>query len=246
MTSQQERLDAYFRTVIQSAGFTPEGGRFYLERLFRGIDLTGKRVLDIGGGRGVFSYYAACMGAAQVVCLEPQGAGGKSDMHAIFAETGRQLPGLDNIRLEVDTIQNYDPGDDDFDVILMHASINHIDEDACIRLHTDEAAREVYRGIFRKIAGMCAPGGHLIAADVSRLNFFGHLGVKNPLAPYIEWHKHQPPSLWARLLADAGFVNPRVSWQNRKRGHRLIRALLDNPVAAYFETSYFCLTMDRA
>ena len=245
MSNRTQLLDNYFRFVIGEAGFSSDGGRFYLERLFGEIDWAGKRMLDIGGGRGVFSYYAACMGAAEVVCLEPQGDGGMDDMHDIFRETGQQLPGLENIRLEINTIQDYDPGDDRFDVVLMHASINHLDEDACILLHKDENAREVYRGVLGKVAGMCNPGAVLIAVDVSRINFFGQLGMRNPFSPSIEWHKHQPPSLWAQLLADVGFANPRVSWQNRKRGNAVLRAILSNPVAAYFETSYFCLKMQR-
>jgi 2-polyprenyl-3-methyl-5-hydroxy-6-metoxy-1,4-benzoquinol methylase len=46
-----------------------------MDNLFRDIDFDGKRVLDIGGGDGVYSFYAAAMGAAEVVCLEPEAAG---------------------------------------------------------------------------------------------------------------------------------------------------------------------------
>ena len=235
---------SYFATVVQRSGFTPAGGRFYLQHMFAGIDFEGKRMLDVGGGRGVFSYYAACMGA-DVVCLEPQGAGSTADMNRVFRETGAQLGRLSNIRLVVDTIQNYDPGDERFDIVLSHASINHLNEDACIRLHRDADAQDTYRELFRKIAGMCNPGAHLVACDVSRQNVFGLLGMTNPMAPDIEWHKHQPPAVWAALLTEAGFSEPRVTWGNRRRKNALLRALMNNRLVDYFQTSHFCLRMIR-
>jgi SAM-dependent methyltransferase len=243
--NRSELLDAYFATVVQRSNFTPAGGRFYLERIFRGVDFAGKRMLDIGGGRGVFSYYAGCMGASDVVCLEPQGAGSSVDMNETFRATGAQLGGMPNVRLVVDTIQHYDPGDERFDIVLSHASINHLNEDACIRLHRDAGARDAYRNIFRKIAGMCNPGAVLIACDVSRVNFFGHLGMVNPLAPTIEWHKHQPPSVWAALLTEAGFGDPHVTWNNRRRRNAFFRFLLNHRLPEYFQGSQFCLRMRR-
>ena len=241
---QSELLDAYFTNVVQRAGFTPVGGRFYIDHLFAGIDFARKRMLDIGGGRGVFSYYAACMGA-KVVCLEPQDAGSTDDMNAAFHETGAQLGNLPNVRLVVDTIQNYDPGDEHFDIVLSHASINHLDEDACIRLHRHTDARETYLKLFRKIAGMCNPGAHLVVCDVSRQNLFGLLRVTNPMAPAIEWHKHQPPAVWSQLLQESGFADPRVTWGNRRRRNALFRMMLNNRFADYFQTSHFCLRMIR-
>jgi 2-polyprenyl-3-methyl-5-hydroxy-6-metoxy-1,4-benzoquinol methylase len=238
-------LDTYFARVVQRSGFTAAGGRFYLERIFQGIDFTGKRMLDIGGGRGAFSYYAGCRGAAEVICLEPQGAGSTADMNQTFRALGAELGGMENVRLVADTIQNYDPGEGRFDIVLSHASINHLDEEACIRLHRDSGARATYHALFRKIADMCNPGAELIACDVSRVNFFGLLGVANPFAPCIAWHKHQPPSVWAALLAEAGFSHPRVTWGNRRRRNAVLRGLLNNAVAEYFQGSQFCLRMRR-
>jgi hypothetical protein len=243
---RKQLLDIYFGSVVRLAGFDPEGGRYYLARLFDGVPLEGRRVLDIGGGRGVYSYYAGCMGAEEVTCLEPQGAGSLDDMIASFRSAGEQLSGLTSVHLEIDTIQNWDPGDRRFDVVLMHASINHLDEDACSRLHRDDDARSTYRAIFDKIAAMCTPGANLIAVDCSRHNFFGMLGRRSPFSPAIDWDKHQPPSRWAEQLRRSGFENPRVSWGNHRRRNALFRALLNNRVASFFLGSYFCLKMTRA
>ena len=39
--------------------------KFYLNNLFENVDFTDKEVLDVGGGRGLLSFYAAVEGARQ-------------------------------------------------------------------------------------------------------------------------------------------------------------------------------------
>jgi len=99
--------------------------------------------------------------------------------------------------------------------------------------------------IFEKLAALAAPGAKLIAVDCSRKNVFARAG-KNPLAPTIEWEKHQPPDLWADLLEQAGFENPRIRWLTFNTLRSVGRLLLGNRVAAHFLVSAFSLTMTRA
>jgi hypothetical protein len=128
-------------------------------------------------------------------------------------------------------------------VFFMHASINHLDEPATMRLHTDEAARQTYRELFAKLAGMGADGAKLVASDVSRHNLFARLPVRNPLQPTIEWEKHQPPETWIELLEEVGFAEPRVRWSTANSLRRPGRVLLGNRMAAWFTEGAFCLTM---
>ena len=178
--------------------------RFYLDYLFEGIDLQGARVLDIGAGGGRYSFYAAAAGAARVVALEPEEAGSDTGVASQFEQVSDRL-GVDSVELRHETLQEFDPGDELFDVFFMHASINHLDEPATMRLHTDEAARQVYRELFAKLAGMGADRAKLVASDATRHNLFAKLPVRNPLQPTIEWEKHQPPEAWiGRPLSVAG------------------------------------------
>jgi len=39
-----------------------------------------------------------------------------------------------------------------FDIVLLHASINHLDEEACIRLQYDDQARRRYGLIFQRLS----------------------------------------------------------------------------------------------
>ena len=115
--------------------------KFHISFLFKDISFNGRMVLDIdiGGGAGLFRLYAAFMGARFVVCLEPELQGstkGYSDKLRILCAG---LP-KDTIVPQSDTFQECDPGDQIFDIILLHNSINHLNEQVCLNLqHSKEA-----------------------------------------------------------------------------------------------------------
>ncbi|GMV97050.1 MAG: hypothetical protein AMXMBFR83_14090 [Phycisphaerae bacterium] len=217
------------------------GHLYYCRRLlFGGIDLAGKRFLDIGCGNGRFCLWAAIRGAAEVVGLEPsvEGSRGGAAVRQ-FREFVARLR-LDNVRIEEVTLQDFIQPGRTWDVVLLHAAVNHLDEPACIRLLEDEAARETYRGLFRKIRELMAPGGKLVIMDCARRNLFGDLGWRNPFVPTIEWHKHQQPKTWAALLLESGFREPRISWLTSGYSLALGR-LARNRLWAYCTRSSFRL-----
>ncbi len=191
------------------------------------MPLEGKTVLEIGGGAGWVSLYARCSGASRVVCLEPEMAGSSRGFGLMFERLADRI-GVDRIRLESVTLQEFNAVGEQFDVILMHNSINHLDEDACIGILRDPSARRRYRAIFDKIGQLAAAGATLVAADCSRYNFFAMLGLKNPVARSIEWDKHQSPGTWARLLRESGFDRPRIRLSSFNRLGRAGRLLLGN------------------
>src|SRR5690242_7361283 len=84
-----ESLDAYFAEAERAGLWSSEGAlRRYTAFLFRDVPLRGARVLDVGGGTGLFTMYAAAMGASEVVCLEPEAEGGSSGMNDWFRRLG--------------------------------------------------------------------------------------------------------------------------------------------------------------
>jgi SAM-dependent methyltransferase len=218
--------------------------RFYLEYLFDGVPLTGRRVLDVGAGDGVYSFYAAAAGAERVTALEPEAAGSTPGQTGSFSRLEEAL-GLRSVELRTEAFQDFDPGSDRFDVLFLHAVINHLDESATMAIGREEAARETYRSLFSKLAAVGAPGARLVAADAARSNLFGRLGLRNPLQPTIEWEKHQQPETWARLLEDVGFSDPRIRWNSLNTLRRPGRLLLGNRMAAWLLDSTFCLTMTK-
>lgn len=210
---------------------------------FKGIDLAGKTVLEIGAGAGVYSAFAAVSGAKQVVSLEPEGDGSTKGYTSAIHQIAHGLD-LPNWSVHNQTIQDYDNQGAIFDVVLLHYSINHLNEPACIELKSSPQARQVYLDLFTKISAMMAPGATLIIADASRYNFWPMVRLPNPAIGCIEWHKHQSPRTWTNLLKPIGFAPQGVRWY-RYYELRMLGPLAGNAIAAFFLTSHFRLVMTK-
>jgi SAM-dependent methyltransferase len=215
-----------------------------LQWTFDDVELSGRTMLDVGAGRGQHSLYAAVQGA-DVLALEPEAAGSRGSPAETLLRLRGEL-GLDeHVTLRGDRLQDLDADARTFDVVALLASINHLDEDACIHLLDDPAAVETYRGLFQRLFELTAPGGTILIADASRHNFWGTtLHVKNPLARQIEWHKHQTPEIWTLFLLGAGFTSPQVRWTTLGP-LRHARRVLANPTASFFLQSTFQLRARR-
>jgi SAM-dependent methyltransferase len=202
-------------------------------------------MLDIGGGSGIFSFYAACRGAKRVICLEPDLDGSGSTPADGFRRLQSSLPEIRQVDKQPLKIQDFQPGDERFDLILMNNSVNHLNEEACINLQQDPQAKKTYMMILQELSDLSARRAKLIIADCSRYNFFPLCHMKNPFARTIEWHKHQSPEFWADLLTVSGFTNPEIQWRSFDQLRSMGRFLLGNKIMAYFLRSHFCLTMEK-
>jgi len=149
--------------------------------LFRDVPLPGARVLDIGGGAGAYSFYAAAAGAKSVLCLELEAEGGVTGMNERFYRL-RDATGLGAVELERATLQSFPAPESAFDVVLLHNSVNHLDERAVTTLHRDDGAPAVYARLLSKVAGALTPGGHLILADCARTNAIAEETRRHALA----------------------------------------------------------------
>lgn len=235
------------RLMGKKMGFWNHGFDFarFAGQLFRDIDLRDKNLLDIGCGKGTLCLWAAAHGARHAVGLEPlaEGAYDSSECHQTFRSMAQQLD-LPQAKILPFTVQQFDNPGNYFDVVLSVASINHLDEKNCIHLKDSAQAVHEYQKIFRSIATMMKPGGKLIIIDAARHNFFGDLGMRNPLSPNIEWFKHQQPEDWAHLLQDSGFCKPDIRWMSGKLlRHAGIHSL--PKTLSYFGQSIFRLELTR-
>lgn len=235
------------RLMGQKMGLWNHGFDFsrFARQLFGDIDFHNKTMLEIGCGKGMLCLWAALHGARQVVGLEPlaEGAYDSSECHNAFRSMAEQLD-LPQAKILPQTVQEFDCPADSFDVVLSVASINHLDEKSCIALGQSAEAEKEYKKIFRNIARMMKPGGKLIVIDAARRNFFGDLGLRNPMSPNIEWFKHRQPAYWSQLLADCGLGEPHIRWNAGKLLRyagvtRLPQAL------SYFGQSVFRLELTR-
>jgi SAM-dependent methyltransferase len=217
----------------------------FARQLFQDTDFHNKTMLEIGCGKGMLCLWAAAHGARHVVGLEPlaDGAYDSSKCHQAFRSMAQQLE-LPQARILPDTVQKFDCPSNYFDVVLSIASINHLDEKSCVALGKSQAAADEYRKIFRNIARMMKPGGKLIIIDAARHNFFGDLGLRNPMSPNIEWFKHRQPGYWAQLLGNCGFGDAKILWC---AGKTMRHAGITNlpRFLSYFGQSIFRLELTR-
>jgi 2-polyprenyl-3-methyl-5-hydroxy-6-metoxy-1,4-benzoquinol methylase len=246
VTMDGTKIDQFYSVALEE-GLLNKRSRFqfYVSTIFDGVDFAGASVLDVGGGSGMFSFYAACMGASRVVCLEPEAEGSSPELRNSFIQLRTRLNLHGQVILTPATIQSFEPRDSRFDVVILHNSINHLDENACIHLRESEVSRNVYRTILAKIGSLAKGAARLVVVDCSNHNFFALLRIKNPFAPTVDWRKHQAPEVWISLLREAGFDSPIVKWLSFNLLYGVGRALTGNRVASYFTSSDFCLTMTK-
>ena len=244
-TNSKNKIDNFLSTMISNGAFPSKGNlRFKYDQIFGNIDFKGKNVLEIGGGFGVFCFYASILGAKYVVNLEPEGEGSNSDYIEKFKLLKDAL-GVNNVELIESTFQDYNPLNKKFDIILLYNSINHLDEDACINLITNSNSWDTYKNIFKRIYLLSNNDAKIIIADCSNKNFFPLLGLKNPIYKRIEWHKHQSPNVWIRLLKECCFCNPKVSWTTFNSFGKPGKFFLGNRYVSFFINSHFILRMDK-
>lgn len=244
----QEITSDFFDLVVRKKMYSGKSNlKFNLDNLFEHVDLAQKNVLDVGGGRGLISFYAAVKGARNVVCLEPEQDGSRNGMIKGYNDLRAELPATLPVKLVSLTIQEYlqDIEPATYDVIIMHNSINHLDEDACIHLLDNDDSYNRYLTVLKSVYRIIKKKGVLIVTDCSCKNVFNDIGVKNILVPTIEWHKHQRPGTWASLLKKAGFKNPTIEWPTFNRLRKPGKYLMSNSFMAYLTSSYFKLTMEK-
>lgn len=212
-------------------------------QVFGTDNLQGRSVLEIGCGKGVFCLWAAMHGASRVVGLEPMSDGfyDKNNFRHTFMTLASEL-GVNGVSMETCTLQQYTAPEASFDYVLSVASINHLDEPACIDLHQNGASRHTYIEVFTALRRLMKPGGELVILDSSRRNLFGDMGLKSPFQPQIEWHKHQPPEIWVKILKTAGFAQAEVKWLGNRAFRYLGLTRVPRPMA-YCMDSVFRLKL---
>ena len=221
--------------------------KFHLDYLFQKVDFANLKVLDVGGGKGLLTFYAATKGAKSVICLEPECDGSSMGMNKEFNDIKFNISSTMPVELLPVTLQDYmtTVNKNEFDIIVMHNSINHLNEDACINLLKNKKCYQIYHEIFSKVYDIMKGGGQLIIADCSNRNLLNDMGIKNFLVPTIEWQKHQMPKTWISLLKEIGFKKPQLEWKSPNSFGRMGKVLMSNSFVSYITTSNFKFTMEK-
>jgi 16S rRNA G966 N2-methylase RsmD len=209
--------------------------------LFKNEELQNKHVLDIGGGIGLLSFFMASEKAESVILLEPEADGSqKVNMEKFTLLQNEFKPYSRSIFRISRTIQEFTT-EEKFDYLVLYASINHLDESACINLQNSENAREAYRNIFIKLKSLSKNGAKLVIVDCMRSNLFYHLGLTSPLAKTIEWHKHQNPRVWNEIISSTGWQIEKSTYLSFKQLRLFGKIFFGNKFFAYILGTPFYL-----
>lgn len=200
--------EAFATILAEDRHDKPEAYEFRMRRMFRGIDIPGKTVVDVGSGRGLTSLWTALQGAKRVVSMEPEMDGSRSGAVQIQRERVAKL-GLDQIEIVTTDFQHYQP-DEPFDILVSNASINHLEESEHHALR-DRKTFETFVGIATQMKHWLRPGGVAAITDASRYGLFSMArayGVPQRYCYYsktIDYKIHQNAGTWRTIFKEAGF-----------------------------------------
>lgn len=215
--------------------------KYYLHYMFEGVPLAKTTLLDVGGGSGLLSLWAALNGS-KVICLEPESNGSTSEVSKIFKNIKNCIDKKLNAKLKDQPLLSFlNQTKSKFNIVVMANSINHLDENACIRLNKEMKYKKTYLKILKSIFDAMYPGGYLIITDCSKSNFFNDVGIRSPFMKTIQWEKHQDPLTWNNLLNQVGFETNSPQWSTPNVFGNLGRKILGNRFWAYFLFSHFRL-----
>lgn len=199
------RDDGTVRAVAQRLGYGSYK-RYQAKSafLFAGIPLQGKRILEIGCGNGAFCMWAVLHGAHYALGIEPEADGSTSGSSKCFKEVTAEY-GIANAEVITCHFAGLPIPEKKYDVVILYNVINHLDEGAVQVLHRNAQAYNQYKDIVHRLASYMHAGSVLILGDSGRINMWNMLGLRSPVAPTIEWQKHQNARQWIRLFEDSGF-----------------------------------------
>lgn len=201
----QAGLQDYCR-ILKRRGECAWKFMWQLQRTFRGLTLSGARALDVGAGWGRHTLYFSASGATHVIALEPELDGSSSGV-AVTLQEAIERDNFQNIELRKEDFRTAEFPGNAFDVVLMHAVVNHLHQTEEI-ITSGSQLEALYAKLFAKTHRLLKKDGVLIISDANRHNIgrlLAGIGLKNRLQPQINWRLHQTPRVWQRLLRLAGF-----------------------------------------
>ena len=178
-------------------------------------------------------------GAKKVVSLEPETEGSSDKMIETFFLLKNKF-NCENIDFVKNKFEDY-KNDIKFDIVLLHNTINHLDEKATISLKTNKISQLKYINILKSLRDKLNDNAEIIITDCSRHNLFGDLKIKNPFAPQIEWEKHNSPYVWKDILAKANFNSISIEWVNHNSLRSTGLLIFGNRFMSYLLNSYFLI-----
>jgi len=232
-------LDKFDKILADSQIPRSYGYSFYFKNyIFNDVSIENKTILDLGGGNGIASFYALHKTKNCSAWIVDPIAEGSNQLMTDQYNTLKDK--IDPARIHfhrdfIDTLQKPEY----FDIILMHNSINHIGEDIIEHVESNKEHWDQYLTRLEPVILRAKKGAHIVIADCSNKNFWNDLGMRNPLAPNIDWNLHHRPQVWRRMLKELGCSHSETRWTARREFLAPGKFMLANRFFNYFLGSHF-------
>lgn len=231
-------INNLFDKNVKLAGLKRSFGYdFYFKKyIFEGFDLSHKKVLDLGGGNGIASFFLSHYSkTCEIFLVDPYKSGSNKLMKNQFLNFS-SIYKKSNIT-HYNSLEEL-PKYIKFDLILLHNSINHIGEDLILNLDNKDKLNE-YMDRLYLVLDKAKVESNIIISDCSNKNFWNDIGVHNFFAPTIQWHLHKEPSFWQNIFYQLGCSHIRTKWTSRREFLSLGKYVFANKFLSYFINSHF-------
>lgn len=204
---------------------------YYVNRYLAPGDVSGRRMLEVGGADGTIALYLRLVRGARVDVLdEYRGHGGHAANEAKLRSRVERL-GIEDVRViradvrEVELAPAYA-------MIYSRNTFHHV----LSRAHTGEAEAV---DTLRRLRGGLVPGGELVIGDVSPILAWRLLPpLRRRLFPSVEYRSKSAYRRWRRAGRAAGLEFVGVDWYVPHRLRRLAPLLAHEPANAFLTGSY--------
>ena len=229
-----------FDQNLKKAGISRSFGYSYYFKnyIFKDVDLNNKKIIDIGGGNGIASFYAINSSpTCSAWVVDPIAEGSNNSMLNQY-ENLKKLFNSNRIVFHRDFLETLEQPKM-FDIIIMHNSINHVGESLIKDVLEKKEVYDEFKNIIKNITTRLCPNGILIISDCGKFNFLGNLGLINPIAPTIDWSIHLEPEFWQKMIMENDFSLIKTEWTARRELGSLGKKFLANRLCSYFLNSHF-------
>ena len=213
---------------------------FHAQEELACISLEGKKVLEIGCGRGAFSLYMALSGKAKKVIALDEAEGHGSDEKGFHQlEEIVQKNSISNLETTKSGINKVSIQENTLDLIVANFSIHHVLRSSGY-IFKDKKAKEELLNIFNCIKRFLKKDGQVVLREMSRMNFWRFMPYRWKMS-HIDWEIHPTLKEWLWVLETAGFEDLSYTFLTPYFLSKWPPELIRNHLANFFFSSTFYL-----